>query len=58
MVVILNIANYDIHHILVNNESLMNVLFYNAILKMNISFKWLEKLDVPITGFSVEPILV
>ena len=31
MVVTLNIKNYDVHHILIDNESSIDVLFYDAL---------------------------
>lgn len=34
MVITLNIRNYDIHYILINNRSLANVLYFDELLKM------------------------
>lgn len=58
MVVTLNIANYNVHHMLVDNGSLMNILFYNALLKMNIPLEQLEEMDASIMGFFGELVLV
>lgn len=47
-----------IYTVLVDSRSSVEVLLYDAILKMNIFPEWLEKLDTLIIGFSGEPILV
>lgn len=36
MVMTLNITNYDVHHVLIDNGSLMDVFFYNTLLKISI----------------------
>lgn len=35
--VTLNIVNYDIHHILIDNRSSLDMLFYDAFIKMGLS---------------------
>lgn len=37
MVESLNIKNYNVHYILIDNRSLVNVLYYDAFIKMQIS---------------------
>lgn len=37
VVVILKIENHDVRHILIDNGSLANVLYYDALLKMGMS---------------------
>lgn len=58
MVVTLNNDDYDVHHVLVDTGSLVDVLFYGALLKINISPEWSKMLDAPIIGFSGESIHV
>lgn len=41
VVVMLNIENYDVCLILIDNGTLVDVLYYDAILKIEISPKWL-----------------
>lgn len=36
MVVTLNIVDYNVHHVLVDSRSSVDVLFYDALLKMSI----------------------
>lgn len=56
MIINMNITSYDIHHMLIANESFMDVLFYEALLKMNIFLEWLERTYMQITGFFGEPV--
>lgn len=48
----MNVTNYDVHHILIDNGSLANVLFYDAFLNMGLSNDMLEKLNSPLVSFS------
>lgn len=58
MVIILNVADYNVHRMLVDNRSSVDMLFYDALLKMSIPFEQLEKLDASIIGFLGEPVPV
>lgn len=58
MVVTLNITDYNVHRVLVDNESLVDVLFYDALLKINILPELLKKLYAPITRFLGELVRV
>ena len=49
--VALNILNYDVCHILIDNESSTDILFYDIFLKMRIPIDQLEKIDSPVVGF-------
>lgn len=51
VVVALNIANYDVHYVFVDNESLADMLFYNPFSKMGFILEQLEKLDSPLIRF-------
>lgn len=51
MVVTLNIDDYDVHRVLVDNGSSIDVLFYDALVRMNICHEQLERFDALITGF-------
>ena len=51
MVVSLNIANYDVHQVLVDNESLVDILFYDAFVRMNLNSELLVKKSTPLTRF-------
>ena len=52
IVVSLNITNYDIHRILVDNESSVDVIFYDAFVCMNLNSELLMKKITPLIGFS------
>lgn len=52
LVVILNIANYDISHVLVDNGSSIDVLFYDTLLKMNIPLAQLKGRYGPLSRLS------
>ncbi|XP_073109541.1 uncharacterized protein [Elaeis guineensis] len=58
IVVSLNIANYDIHRVLVDNRSSINVLFYNAFIRMNLNSELLMKRIIPLIGFLGITVLV
>ena len=51
IVVALNIFNYDVHHVLVGNRSSVDVLFYDAFVRMNLNFELLGKRNTPIIRF-------
>ena len=51
VVVNLNIANYDVRRILIDNGSSTDILFYDAFLKMGISTDRLGKIDFPLIEF-------
>lgn len=55
MVVTLNIADYDVHRMLVDNGSLVDILFYNAFSRVGIPPERLE-VAASISGFSGEPV--
>lgn len=54
MVVTLNIANYNVYSMLIDNEILVDILFYDTLFKMYIPSEWLDRMDAPVTGFSRE----
>lgn len=58
MVVTLNIAIYDVDRMLVDNRSSMDVLSFDALLKMNIASILLGRMCGPLIGFSRDPMLV
>lgn len=37
VVVSLTIVQYDVHHVLIDDESFANILFYDALAKINLS---------------------
>ena len=58
IVVSLNIANYDVRRILVDNESSADVLFYDAFSRMSILDGHLRPITSPLVGFTGDAILV
>lgn len=40
IVVTINVENYDVHYILIDNRSLANVLYYDSLMKMGIYLHW------------------
>lgn len=54
----LNVEHYDVHYILINNESLVDVLYSDAIVKMGIFFDRLTRMDSPLIEFTGDAILV
>lgn len=52
----LEIENYDVPCILVDNGSLKNILFYDAFSQVNILSKQLWRVDSPLMGFSGSPV--
>lgn len=47
VVITLNIINYNIHHILINNKSLNDVLFYDVFIKIGLFLLQLERRSTP-----------
>ncbi|KAK3037243.1 hypothetical protein RJ639_030136 [Escallonia herrerae] len=58
LVITIKAGNFDVKRVLVNNGSSAEVLFYNAFKKMNISTDRLRKMDMPLYGFSNQPVTV
>lgn len=52
VVLYLNIANYDIHQALVDNESLVDILFYDASSKIGFTSDQLRKHNFPLVRLS------
>ena len=52
VVVSLNIANYDVHWVLVNNGSFVDVLFYNAFIRIDLNSELLMKRNTSLIVFS------
>lgn len=50
--------NYDVRHILIDDESSVDVLYYDALMKKEISPHWLTLLDSSFVGFTGDAILV
>ena len=57
-VVSLDIANYDVYWVLVDNKSSVDILFYDAFVRMNLYSKLLIKRNTPLIGFLGTMILV
>lgn len=58
VVISLNIESCDIHHILIDNRSSIDILYYNAFIKMNISSDRLGRVDSPLVSFIGDAIQV
>ena len=58
VVIFLNITNYDIHRIFIDNKSSANILFYDVFFKIDISSYRLDRLDSPLVGFTGTSVLV
>ena len=54
----LTIANYDVKHVLVDNGSSTDVLFYEAFQKMNLPTQKMGKMTTPLVGFTGDTVLV
>lgn len=51
VVVTLNVENYELCRILIDNGSFADVLYYDAFLKVGISLDWLIQVSFPLVGF-------
>lgn len=58
MVATMNIDNHDVNHMFIDNGSFVDILFYETLLKMNISPAQLEGTYTPIKGFLGELVSV
>ena len=56
IVVTLNILSYDVHYILIDNKSFMEVLFYDAFVRMSLPHNHLRRMDSHLVGFSCNTI--
>lgn len=56
VIITLNMENYDIHRILVNNGSSTDVLYYDALLKIGISPEQLVRMSFLLVGFMEDTI--
>ena len=52
VVISLAIVNYDVKRILVDNESSMDVLYYDTFLKMSLSTIQLQPISASLVGFT------
>lgn len=52
------IAKHDVQKILVDNESSIDILFYDAFIRMNLSDNQLRRVSTPLVGFSRDIIRV
>ncbi|KAK3006034.1 hypothetical protein RJ639_016313 [Escallonia herrerae] len=57
LVVTLQVGNFDVKRILVDNGSSAEVLFYETFQRMNIPSDRLRKIDTPLYGFSNHPVV-
>ena len=58
VVVSLNIADYDVHRILVDSGSSTNILFYDAFSKISIPDDRLGPISFALVGFTGDAMLV
>ncbi|KAK3030966.1 hypothetical protein RJ639_034887 [Escallonia herrerae] len=58
LVITIKAGNFEVKHVLVDNGSFVEILFYDAFKKMNISTDRLQKMDTPLYGFSNHPVAV
>lgn len=58
VIITLNIINYKVHCILIDNRSSANMLFYDAIVRIGLFRDPLKWLDPPLASFSENVILV
>lgn len=47
-----NIVDYDLHRVLVDNESSIDILYYSTFCQIDLSLDRLRRFDAPIVGFS------
>ena len=53
----MTVANYDVKKILIDNESSVDVLFYDVLSKINLSGR-LKQVNTPLIGFSSNPVAI
>lgn len=58
VVITLNIKNYDVRHVFINNGSSANILYFNTLIKMRISPNQLTEMNFPLIRFTRDAILV
>ena len=58
VVVNFNVANFDVHRILVDNGSSTNILFYFIFFRMGLASNMLKRLGTSLVDFSISTILV
>lgn len=58
IVVTLNMENYDVCHILIDNESLADIFYLDALMKIEISLDRLTQVDSPLVRFIGDAIQV
>ncbi|KAK3010864.1 hypothetical protein RJ639_012970 [Escallonia herrerae] len=58
LVITIKAGNFEVKCVLVDNGSSIEILFYDAFKKMNISMDRLRKMDTPLYGFSNHPVAV
>lgn len=58
IIVALNIKNYDERRIIIDNGISANILYFDTLMKMEISPDWLTRVDSPIIGFMGDAIQV
>ena len=58
VVIAFNIADYDVRRVLIDSESSVDVLFYDAFSKMFILNSWLESMNSLLVGFTSDTVLV
>lgn len=51
VILTLNVKNYDVHCILIDNGSSIDVLYYNTLQKIGISPNRLIQVNSPLVGF-------
>lgn len=58
VVISMIIAKYNVQRILVDSGSLTDILFYDALVQMNLSDNQLKRVSTPLVGFSRESVKV
>lgn len=56
IIISVTIGNYDVWRILIDNESSVDVLFYDTLIQMNISYDRLRRLSSLLYGFNGNPV--
>ena len=57
VVVTINIADFDVHHIFIDNESLVDILYYSIFSKMRFIPDQLSRFDTSIQSFSKDLVI-